>query len=531
VIFVAAFVFVGAWVFGRGSLLAQDESEFNVARLRKLLASESASEIHWDSARHFHTFPSPALKVEVHAWANLIDTRPGVFLRILEELSPQELKTLITDDLSRRNDWLDVLSIAIKEEVQARWAPAFERYPFNRSQLWSLAKTRLRNLYSQKEATDDFGFALFRHSGATNLDFVVGCVDSEPTVSGVWDAAEKVGFAGLQFVEFKFAGEEAKLQEQAALTCGSRAVRVQTVNLHDWPTPIPESVPWIPREESSSEIYALASIGLTNHVSKSMLQATQFYLRWFRDYRLVLEEEVMLREALAKGLGKVDLFMPAIIMADANHFRFGLASERGTRLVFEKIKSPKKIRLEILLPPKDDRKGDKSLILDQEDMASFLKARSSLPVVMDLACFSQKYMLDWLAVFSKSRKAHDATQKDFQSPSIITSGRGHRGESSFQIILIMDQVLGALDRMAAGNSWSDIDSYLNGAAGMTRYWNFLTRLWQSQEDWESSSLQPVILGQPPFDQIQDFKKWQAIEIHEQNGKVRLFMPQLLTDRF
>lgn len=505
----------------------QKQPQFDAARLRNLLGDESASSIYWDSARHFHTFPSPALKIEVHAWANLIHERPGAFLRIVDELSEGELRSLTADDLSRRNDWLDVLSIALKEEVQARWVPGFENYPYNRSQLWSLAKTRLRNLYSGKVSADDFGLSLFRRSSGESLDLVVGCVDAEPKISDFWEGSERFDFGGLHFVEFKFEGREGSKDVTANLDCAGKHFSLKTASLAEWPTPIPESVPWVPRNENASEISVVSAVGLTNRVSPSMLKATQFYLQWFRSYKLISEEEVLLRDALANGLKNADLFLPAIIMADANHFRFGLASDRATRLVFEKVKAGKKIRLEILLPPQDDKDGDQSLILNQAAVAGFLKERESLPVIMDLSCFSQKYMLDWLAVFSRSRWLRDPTIKEFQAPNIVTSGRGHRGESSWQIILIMDQVLGALDRMAEGQSWEVIQASLNGSSGITRYWNFLTRLWQKREVWESSSFQPVILGEPPFDQVQDFKNWKAIEIEIPSAEERIFMPQLL----
>ncbi len=516
-------------LFLLGSLpgLAEEGGDFDSARLTQLVRNEAASKIHWDSQKHFHVFPSPALKIEVHAWANLIEERPGVFLRILNKLSKEDLRALTTDDLSRRNDWLDVFSIAIKEEVQARWSPLYERYPFNRSQLWSLAKTKLRNLYSQKPSEDGLGVSLFRKADAESLDFVLGCVDEAPSISGPWQDGEPLSFGGLHFVEFKFDSDKKGQDAQASLKCGSRNFQLTAASLQDWPTPIPESVPWIPREEGSKEISVLATIGLTNHVSTGMLTATQLYLRLIKGYKLISEEDVHLKEALAEGLKKADLFLPAIIMADANHFRFGLASARATRLIFEKSISPRTIRLEILLPPNDKRESDKSLILTQTDLADFLKVRSTLPVIIDLSCFSQKYLMDWLAVFSLSRIRRDSSVQEFQSPSIITSERGHAGESSFQIILVMDQILGAIDRLATDVSWREIEEYLDGAGGLTRYWNFFSRLVESRNDWESSSFQASRLGSPPFDYVQNFKKWSSIQLTTNGDIKRVYLPQLL----
>lgn len=522
------------FVFGGCGLKADDRSSlesetFDANRLRRLLLDPASQKIYWDSSKHFHRFPGVALQIETNTWLSLIDERPGDFLRVIGQLSDAEKRQLTQEDLFRRNDWLDIFSVALKEEVQARWLPKFEQFPFNRSQLWSLAKSRLRALYSQNFSEAGFELSLFRKSDPESLDFVAACVGDVPNLLGPWKSGDQISFADIHFVEFKWDRDgEAFQNETGDLKCGAKRFRVSALSLRDWPSPIPESVPWIPRDENSDRLTVFSTIGLTNQVSSTMLNATQFYLRWFRGYKLISEEEVQLLEALAEGLNSADLFLPAIIVADANNFRFGLSSARALKLVFEKLVSDKKVRLEILLPPLEDQPGDKQFVLNQSEMAELLKGRETLPVIMDMACFSQKYVLDWLAVFSLSRRLRDSTATEFQSPSIVASSLGHPGESSFQIILIMDQVLGAVDRFAQNESWENVRGTLDGSSGLTRYWNFFSRLWQSRSDWESSSFKPVVLGTPPLDRIQNFKNWSSIQVDGGGDRERIYLPQLLS---
>lgn len=497
-----------------------------------------AEKVRWDSRLHRHHLPNPEFQKRLDLMIELINQKPELYQDALMQLSPEERKEWTTDSLSTREDWVDILSVAIKERLQQLWASPLIDYPYARSNLWSLSKSRLRQIYGQQTFESTTGINIFRKSDPASTDFVLACAGAQPLqLSNTLSEGARLKFAGIVAQEYRW---ESDAKTSAEFECEGRKFVITRESLSGHARPVFRDDFFFTDSFRRAELRALASIGLTDRTDPWMLRGA----RWFMEYRagfdLISEEQVAWRESLLKELARSEILVPLINMPDANSFDFSAKAESATRLVFRKridnaasASGHVDLIFTIFLPPtKTPEAQAQSVRLSQEELARQWSQLSAPPTVLDLACFSQKYQADWLAVILESRRLRNSRQDSESLPPIITSARGHPGENLAQVLFVLDQILDVLQKMASGARPAQVIERLSGPGQLASWMHRL----QNPGAWMNNRLppnphlySPVSSLDASLEPLSQWKEWSLIRVQESGKPDKMFTPRLIKE--
>ncbi len=445
---------------------------------------------------------------------------PEKFLNLVEELSQEERAFLAMDSLNSRTDWIDLLSVELKLRLQKQWKNTFST-PFNHSELWSLAKYRLKKIF-QPALELSTGVSVFREPGMESTKAVIACADGKSKIS----KARLIQKMKVAEIHFDFV--DLKKLKSAPWKCGSRNLEI-TQRTFD----LPKNWKWHPtsfKPQDPQVLRVFASLGLVESIPKLMKEATLAYFRLQGNYELIHERGVHLRSEIEAHLKTTDVFMPLIDLPNqGNQFGFFNPAESGLLLELEKtLETPRgqaKILMTILLPPlksKESReklKNEKGTSFNQKQLAEIFAARGSPLVLVDLACFSKNFIKDWAPPFLLN-KSHS----DNKLPVIIGSKRGQRGEGVADILPQVEIILYALDQWVETQSFEIFKSSLDDGNPSIRHFNEILSYfeWMGMNPLEDS-FQPVWSHDPPYSQLWTARNRSVIEIRE-DSQLKLYNP-------
>lgn len=434
---------------------AKDSSSF-----QKIFESPNQG-VAWNSAKHSHDYSNSNLQNEVRSSIDLLINDPNGFQNQINQLNQEQRKFITEDDLNSRTDPIDLLSVELKNRIEAKLSEEqidLTIWSIDRSQLWSLAKYRLKTILDPSLKLES-GFSVFRKNGLDNREVLFACVDSEKT---------KFDFsiADIRFEKKNFSEKTNPLKNWK---CRNQNFQISWENVS--PTLNSKEISALATNpliqfKDRKEIHLVSSITLTNSISSSSLQITKKFLEWELGFKeKEFRENIPLKSRLLELLPNTDVFLPFSDIPNANQFQLSFRNTNASELILEKeINNPEqpdlktKVYFHIFLPLLKDVKaeGTNGLSFSLNEMTNLLQQRlsknSTQLTIFDLACFSKKYLSSWTL-------ASRLTQSK-NIPVLIASAEGHPAENPTQILIQMDFIIRGINQILSGGNLYAVQSEL-----------------------------------------------------------------------
>jgi hypothetical protein len=173
-------------------------------------------------------------------------------------------------------------------------------------------------------------------------------------------------------------------------------------------------------------------------------ELVSLYIRARGGYEFRLKENVDLHEALSTSISKADLLFLTVNLPDGNHFELSNKARMGQRLSFQRRTNTRTIDFDVLLPPirpstpSKSQDNENGVRFSFQEMADLIRSRSEPFQLIDLTCFSQKHIKDWLSAADDSRHAS----------LIIGSERGQQAEGTLDVVPQVDLMLKMMNLLA-----------------------------------------------------------------------------------
>jgi len=471
------------------------------------LTSISTSGVQWDSRIHQHVYYDTLLQLVVQQVITKLIEHPDEFENDLKTLKKEERFRLVEDSGNSRIDLIDLLSVELKLRLQSQWKEHFT-IPFHHSELWSLAKYRLKMLI-QPTLNLSTGVSFFKAPGMAATQGVLGCaLGPFVQIAGHRDPRKVLKVAGISFSPLTF-----KKGDKILGSCGDRKLRLQR---KDSDRSLTKSVTQVPMPTKSSGLLRVVSVlGLNETTSPKMKKGVEGFLKWWRGYKWISERNVELSAEIRSLLNDADVFMPLIdIPNEGNSFIFFGEATRGLRLDFRRPVGDRNIWLSILIPPVEKSGARTGVRFTQEALQSLSQTRQNPLVLIDLACFSNVFMKDWIPALQNA-----------QGNLFIASKRGQRGERISDLLPQIDTLLHAIDQYAIDLNPESLAVALDRGSPLVRRWHEAVSLldFLKRRVDIPVSFEPVSTLQTPYAELLQAPHRVAIEVQE-NDRLKIYNP-------
>lgn len=496
--------------------------------LEETLSDFSKQQIRWNSERHQHDYSDPKYKSRVQELLLLLRKHPQEFLSQVDRLSPAQRKRLSEDDPNNREEPIDVLAAELKFLLQEYWQENIgASYPYIKSELWSLAKYRLKKIFRPQVELDS-GLSVFRHQAPSKPRLILACArQKEPNRIkdlGSWKALNSYEFAGIDLELF-----QADAAESLSWSCGK--LQKLSWKQHELPLESPKKELTVLPGQAEQKLQALVLIGLIQSLSSETLKWTKRYLVWKAGYELISEEKLKLEEALGNELLQAHWFINLIDLPHANRFQWSEGSADYQLLRFEKKIGKKPVQLNVLLPPTHSQFENKGPVAwTREQLASVIAERESPIAVLDLACFSNKTQQHWISAFEKAAVLQ--SRSSFELPLIISSRRGQKAERLREIVLAMDLVLETIEEIAEMAPRTRVVQRLREGSFLQKLWYFFRNpfSWMAEERPRSPNFfrPSSSFSSPEIDYLEAWESYHDVWVETANEEPAVYPPLIPT---